>query len=1096
MSTYYFICYSRADAGEFCLRLHDALQTGSPPIRAWIDQRDVKPGHDWDDQVLEAIRGCESLLFVMTRDSVESSSGCKPEWNRALRYKKPIIPVRLDTEAEMPLLLGNRQHIDFTEGFEVAIVELREHLKWLASPAGVLQATIDRLADAERDFRRARKPADQARIMADIELLKRQIAEQREVIENPQSAAMRVEERISRALERERRPDKPASSGAHSPFINPPPGFAPTYFQDRHVETKLVGEFLKNDSLRLMSVVGRGGVGKTAMVCRLLKALEGSQLPDDGGTLPVDGIVYLSATGSRRITVPNLFADLSKLLPDDIAHHLDAIYKNEANSTETKVRSLLAAFPQGRVVLLLDNFEDLLDPATRNLRDPELDEALRVLLGAPHHAIKVIITTRFATHDLALVQPARQTRLELDDGLPSPYAENILREMDADGKIGLKTERAELLDEARRRTRGYPRALEALFAILSADRSTDLPEVLKDAAQQLPENVVQALVGEAFNRLDATPQKVMQALAVYGRPVAPVAVDFLLQPFLPGVDSALVLNRLVNMQFVRKEAGRYYLHPVDSAYALNRIPHDESSDQPSAAGEKDYSSDSPIDIADGEDDQKLRDIVKPMSFNRLSLLRRAAEYFKKARRPRSEWNTIDDLAPQLAEFDLRCAIDDYETAEIILGEISPDYLARWGFCRLRVELAERLRPNLSDVKVARRNLSRLSSAHSDAGAIRESIKCDTEALTLAQETGEHWAEIVCLLSLSHSYNLCGGDQIILGIEYAEQALAKARTHKNRAQEADCLGFLGNCYASQGQVSLAVMRHEERLAICREIKDKDREFFAMFALSSWLIAVGQTERAVDGLEQFLAFTRETRNRMWEGACLNNLSQSYGMLGKTQRAIESCEQALSLAVEQGYRYGEGMRQQTLAELLIDQERYQEAIEHAAEGARIGNEIGSPDVANGNYEFLALAHLYSGDLSAARAAADLGRRHDDPMNNSNLLAVLGIIALRQEERRVASDAFTAAASDADRLVAHSAQNFSALYAKGLAFCGLALCEDKKYLLAARDAFRAARDVNRDPGVVRRLLQRFDALSLADRKQLLTEFRAELYHALQAPV
>jgi hypothetical protein len=34
-------------------------------------------------------------------------------------------------------------------------------------------------------------------------------------------------------------------------------------------------------------------------------------------------------------------------------------------------------------------------------------------------------------------------------------------------------------------------------------------------------NVVEALVGEAFNRLDTNAQKVMQALAVYNRPVTP-----------------------------------------------------------------------------------------------------------------------------------------------------------------------------------------------------------------------------------------------------------------------------------------------------------------------------------------------------------------------------------------------------------------------------------------------------------------------------------------------------------------------------------------------------------------------------------------------
>jgi hypothetical protein len=69
----------------------------------------------------------------------------------------------------------------------------------------------------------------------------------------------------------------------------------------------------------------------------------------------------------------------------------------------------------------------------------------------------------------------------------------------------------------------------------------------------LPNNVVKELVGEAFSRLDPTAQRIMQALAIYGRPVTPAAVDYLLQPYLAGVNSAPILGRLVNMQFARKE---------------------------------------------------------------------------------------------------------------------------------------------------------------------------------------------------------------------------------------------------------------------------------------------------------------------------------------------------------------------------------------------------------------------------------------------------------------------------------------------------------------------------------------------------------------
>lgn len=105
-----------------------------------------------------------------------------------------------------------------------------------------------------------------------------------------------------------------------------------------------------------------------------------------------------------------------------------------------------------------------------------------------------------------------------------------------------------------------------------------MPELLAETGE-LPGNVVEVLVGEAFSRLDAPAQQVMQALAIYTVPVSPVAVDYLLQPHRPAVDAAPVLSRLVNMQFVRREAGRHYLHQVDRDYALSRLPAGDPADR-------------------------------------------------------------------------------------------------------------------------------------------------------------------------------------------------------------------------------------------------------------------------------------------------------------------------------------------------------------------------------------------------------------------------------------------------------------------------------------------------------------------------------------
>ena len=145
---FYFICYSRRDGEDIALNLADQLTAGPPSIRVWLDRRQLQPGIDRDQQIVQALKDCQGVLYLMTKDSVEPHSVCKQEWTWALRYKKPVIPLRLHRDAKMPFRLGSRQHIDFTGTFETGLAQLRIHLQWLTSPAGALQGMKDRLADA------------------------------------------------------------------------------------------------------------------------------------------------------------------------------------------------------------------------------------------------------------------------------------------------------------------------------------------------------------------------------------------------------------------------------------------------------------------------------------------------------------------------------------------------------------------------------------------------------------------------------------------------------------------------------------------------------------------------------------------------------------------------------------------------------------------------------------------------------------------------------------------------------------------------------------------------------------------------------------
>ena len=1011
----YFISYSRVDAEDFAQQLADALKAGPPSYPVWLDVRDLQPGGDWDTQIRDALQACSGVLFVMTADGVQDHSVTKSEWVWALKYKKPVIPLRAEAGAELPFRLGSRQFLDFSDGFDVGLARLRTYLGSVGSPKWVLQDLRDQLAEAERELPRA-GAEQRPRVRQDIEELRRRVGEQERLVADPRAAARRTEERIAAGLEQQRQPERPEAAPARARFVNQPPVAAPAYFQDRHNESEQIGEFLQAADERILTVVGRGGVGKTAMVCRLLKALEGGRLPDELGELEVDGIVYLSPSGAHPVNFPNLFDDLCRLLPDQAAGRLRQAYREPHHSPAELMRSLLDAFPSGRVVVLLDNFEDVIDSSSADLglTDAVLDEALRALLAAPPHAVKVIVTTRVAPKALLLDHPERQRPLDLDEGLPSPYAEEVLRARDPDGLLGLLTAPDELLGRARERTRGYPRALEALAAILAADRGTTLPELL-DQTAGLPGNVVAALVGEAFSRLDPLAQQVMQALAVYPVPVPPVAVDYLLQPYQPAIDAAPVLGRLVNMQFVRREAGRYYLHQVDRDYALARLPDGEPAD---------------------------RD-ADPAVFTRQALRHRGAGYFKQTRTPREDWKTLDDLGPQLAEFELRSQGGDYDTAAQVLLGIDLDYLLQWGHYRLTAELHKRLQGHLDDPLTSAYSKTNLGSSYYMLGQFTEAIDLYEQVVAIARETGNREREGAGLGGLANSYNDLG--QLTRAIDLYEQALAIARETGNREHEATWLGNLANSYA----------------------------------------ALGQFTRAIDLYEQALTIDRETGDRAGEAADLGNLGNRHGELGQTARAIELYEQALTIARQIGYRLAEAVYLNGLGEAYGDLRSWDQSARYSREAIDIADAIGSAQAQSSTRRILAQIQLLAGDLAAARQTISAARDHDYPADRAALSLLSGMICLRQDRPAEAAREFQQAITRAGQQLEQASGNYDALDTKALALCGLALTTEPGTAAEACTVFRAARAITSADGVVRRTLALFDALAAADRGGILAGTR-----------
>jgi hypothetical protein len=479
----------------------------------------------------------------------------------------------------------DQPEVSYTElEFDTATVAGLDRLVFLldtdAADVGIpLSSLIDREFGARQD--------DFRRRVQDSQLVTRSFASPAELgqlVERSLRDLADTRSRIVGGIRQEQVPAGPRPVRA-SKFVNPPPAVAPAWFQDRQVETGLLARYVTDAGIRLVTVTGRGGVGKTAMVCRLLGGLEAGRIPDVEGDLAkvaVGGIVYLSRNGVHKVEYPTLVADLLRLLPAGVAQRLQRLYLD--HSPAEVMLALLEAFPaRGQpVVVLLDNLESVMDTERETLAEQALLEALTAVLTAPAHTVTVITTTRVIPTALLKVEPARQRQLRLEEGLRSPDAENVLRELDDDGRLGLRDADDELLDVLRAHTRGFPRALEAVKAILDGD-PTLTPHDLINRTRSLPEDqVVQVLVGEAYDLLDAAGKQVMQALSVYPAPVTTVGVDFLLRPVNPTTDAAPILTRLVRRQLVRFHNGFYHLHPIDRDYARSQLPRGGPGDSPAA----------------------------------------------------------------------------------------------------------------------------------------------------------------------------------------------------------------------------------------------------------------------------------------------------------------------------------------------------------------------------------------------------------------------------------------------------------------------------------------------------------------------------------
>ena len=297
------------------------------------------------------------------------------------------------------------------------------------------------------------------------------------------------------------------------------------------------------------------------------------------------------------------------------------------------------------------------------------------------------------------------------------------------------------------------------------------------------------LVGEAYQLLDAPAQQVLQALSVLPTPVPAVGVDFLLRLVNPTTDAAPILTRLVRRQLVRFQDRHYHLHPIDQEYARNQLPAGSLGDSPTA-------------------------------FTLTGLQARAADYYAQIRTPQESWRTLEDVRPQLAEFELRCGTGEFEIAAAVLDDIDSDYLRVWGHYRTLVGLHGCIHGRIINSKLNAAHLVNLGNCHASMGEYRQAIDLYTQALAIARDIGDRHAEAVVLGNQGNCHYELG--EYRQAIDLYTQALAIARDIGDRHAEAAVLGNQGNCHHGMGGYRQAIDLLTQSLAIARDIGDRRTE----------------------------------------------------------------------------------------------------------------------------------------------------------------------------------------------------------------------------------------------------------------------------------
>jgi tetratricopeptide (TPR) repeat protein len=673
-------------------------------------------------------------------------------------------------------------------------------------------------------------------------------------------------------------------------------------FKGRVEEQKELGTWLAEPATRLVSIVGRPGIGKTALASKVLGELEHNSWPparDSSGqndsSVTVNGIIYLS-TRTSGVNLETLFTNCATMLGGEREDTLHRTWASSQLSVSEKIERLLQALDDGIYVILMDHMEDLLDDKGA-ITDPDLSAFFDLSLAVQRGA-RLVVTSRapIAFH------PERMRfdkRIPLATGLSVADGIALLRDMDPNGLWGLRDFPEEQLARAVRRLYGIPRALELLAGLLKDQLFSSPDEILN----QFGDDVVGALMQEAYSRLGSPERRVMEALAVLGRPVPLVAVQFMVASFEPGLSVDAILRRLIDVHTVTldRQSRTVALNPIDQDYVYRRL------------------------AVDGE-------------YGRNALDNRAADYYAQLRIPKDRWQSAVDLGPYLLEFDHRFRAGQYEAAAEVLDLIDVEFAAWRTYTRRLQAMHQSLEGKLQDRRLEMIRVYSIAQTYIFLGPLEKAAEHFESVRATAHDIGNLEFERKATAWIGEAARRLG--HLDQAVEYLSRAVAMDSA--DSAPQDTFLMNLGFAHCYKGEFRQAVACGQRLLELGARHADPvltaqahDVLSLAHFALRNFEEALTHSRTAVD-----LYRSADARDPL--AYVLNVEGMIYVGLGRLDDAVTALEQAAFRAKEDDSPRVEGFCLLNLARAYRMKNDAKLALERATSAASVLSRLGAPEAA----------------------------------------------------------------------------------------------------------------------------------------------------------